>query len=349
MIAIGPMAERDNTRLESESYGEGEKAIPIVTVQDLSFRWSVRAPYVLGIGELSIQRGERVFIAGPSGSGKTTLLNLLAGVVTPDSGHIVILGTDIASLSGPERDAFRSAHIGLVFQMFNLIPYLSAIENVLLPCRFSHARRAALAEAGTTPQEEAHRLLSHLQLDSEHLLRGSVTRLSAGQQQRVAVARALIGKPELMICDEPTSALDVSVQAQILNLLLDLRRELGLTLVLISHDLAVVEHMANRIAVMYLGRIVEEGTAEQVFDRPRHPYTKALLGSVLTPEPELGLPEVVLGATFPNPVEPPAGCVFHPRCPEFIEGTCDAAQPALLPVDDNVRVRCFRTESGPSS
>lgn len=236
MIAIGPAAERDNTRLESESYGEGEEAIPIVAVQDLSFRWSVRAPYVLGIGELSIQRGERVFIEGPSGSGKTTLLNLLAGVVTPDSGHIVILGTDIASLSGPERDAFRSAHIGLVFQMFNLIPYLSAIENVLLPCRFSHARRAALAEAGTTPQEEAHRLLSHLQLDSEHLLRGSVTRLSAGQQQRVAVARALIGKPELMICDEPTSALDANAARAFLQLISAEAAASGATLVFVSHD-----------------------------------------------------------------------------------------------------------------
>ncbi len=235
-VSVGKTVERDNTRLEPESYGEGEEALPIVAVQDLSFRWSVRAPYVLGIGELSIQRGERIFIEGPSGSGKTTLLNLLAGVVTPDSGRIVILGTDIASLSGPERDAFRSAHIGLVFQMFNLIPYLSAIEYVLLPCRFSHARRAALAEAGTTPHEEAHRLLSHLQLDSEHLLRGSVTRLSAGQQQRVAVARALIGKPELMICDEPTSALDANAARAFLQLISAEAAASGATLVFVSHD-----------------------------------------------------------------------------------------------------------------
>lgn len=236
MAAIEPNTEREMTCMGSESHGESEEAIPIVAVQDLRFRWSARAPYVLGIRDLSIQRGERIFIEGPSGSGKTTLLNLLAGVVTPNSGHVVILGTDMASLSGPERDAFRSAHIGLVFQMFNLIPYLSAIENVMLPCRFSHARRAALAEAGTTPEEEAHRLLSHLQLDSEHLLRGSVTRLSAGQQQRVAVARALIGKPELMICDEPTSALDANAARAFLDLISAEAAASGATLVLVSHD-----------------------------------------------------------------------------------------------------------------
>ena len=140
------------------------------------------------------------------------------------------------------------------------------------------------------------------------------SQLSGGQRQRVAIARALINRPRMVICDEPTSALDVSVQSQILNLLQDLRRELGLTYLLISHNLAVVEHMATRVAVMYLGRIVEEAETDALFRAPRHPYSEALLQSVLTPEPGLGVPDTQLGAAYPNPLDMPPGCRFHPRC-----------------------------------
>jgi len=165
---------------------------------------------------------------------------------------------------------------------------------------------------------------------SRSLYENYPSQLSGGQRQRVAIARALINRPRLVICDEPTSALDVSVQSQILNLLQELRRDLGLTYLLISHNLAVVEHMATRVAVMYLGRIVEEADTDTLFRAPRHPYSEALLASVLTPEPGLGVPDTHLGAAYPDPLNVPSGCRFHPRCPKVMD-VCRSKAPAPVP------------------
>jgi peptide/nickel transport system ATP-binding protein len=256
--------------------------------------------------DLDLARGEVLGLVGESGSGKSTLARILLGLLPPERGSIRLAGEDIGRL--PRRALAR--RIQPVFQD----PYSS-----LNPRRTVAAIVAApLAVQGIGDVAErrakALALLHRVGLSRRHA-DGYPNELSGGQRQRVAIARALVVEPEIVLLDEPTSALDVSVQSQILNLLLDLRRDFGLTYVFISHNLAVVEHIATRVAVMYLGRIVEMTDSGSLFRTPRHPYTRALLDSVLTPEPGLGVPDTGLGLAIPNPLNPPSGCVFHPRCP----------------------------------
>jgi putative ABC transport system ATP-binding protein len=216
------------------SYGDNDT--PAAAIENLSFRWQDGDPDVLAIEQLTVSVGERIFVEGPSGSGKTTLLNLLAGVVIPTGGSVSVLGTDLGSLSGPLRDTFRADHVGFVFQMFNLIPYLSLVENVVLPLRFSDKRQGRVRDNGGEADSEARRLLKQLGLNVDALAKRAVTRLSVGQQQRVAVARALIGRPEIVICDEPTSALDADARRSFLDLLSKEVEAAGATLVYVSHD-----------------------------------------------------------------------------------------------------------------
>jgi putative ABC transport system ATP-binding protein len=207
-----------------------------VQIRDLVFRWQRGGPVVLALEELTIRAGERVFIEGPSGSGKSTLLSLLAGIAVPQQGEIQVLGEPLEQRSGVQRDHFRAHHIGYLFQMFNLIPYLSMVENVLLPCRFSRRRRERALQRSASLAQEATRLLAHLDLAEAELLARPVTSLSVGQQQRVAAARALMGSPELLIADEPTSSLDADRREAFLRLLFDECRESRSTLVFVSHD-----------------------------------------------------------------------------------------------------------------
>ncbi|MBR0660663.1 ABC transporter ATP-binding protein [Neoroseomonas oryzicola] len=266
----------------------------VVAVDDVSF--SVPAGSVLGV-------------VGESGCGKSTLARLILGLLEPSAGDVLVDGQ---RLGGMDRRA-RARLIQPVFQdpFASLNPKRRIRDIVAMP----------LVAQGDVSRAEVERRVAEA-LDRVGLSREQGTRfpaqLSGGQRQRVAIARALVLRPRIVVCDEPTSALDVSVQAQILNLLAELRRDLGLTYLFISHNLAVVEHIASEVAVMYLGRIVERSESERLFAAPRHPYTRALLASVLTPEPGLGVPDVGLGDTMPDPANIPPGCRFHPRCPVAI-------------------------------
>ncbi|HZQ02082.1 MAG TPA: ABC transporter ATP-binding protein, partial [Reyranella sp.] len=268
---------------------------------------------------LSVPEGGVMGIVGESGCGKSTLARLILGLLPADSGDIVIDGRRLVDL---DRKA-RARLIQPVFQdpFASLNPLARVRDIVAMP--LVAQGRFAKAEIGKTVEE----MLARVGLSPEMGAR-LPAELSGGQRQRVAIARALVLRPRIVVCDEPTSALDVSVQAQILNLLAELRRDLGLTYLFISHNLAVVEHVASEVAVMYLGRFVETAPTERLFARPEHPYTKALLASVLTPEPGLGVPDVGLGDTLPDPANIPAGCRFHPRCP-IAEQRCATQTPPL--------------------
>jgi putative ABC transport system ATP-binding protein len=226
----------------------------IVHLDQVRFRWRPRGPDILDIPHFAVRPGERVLIKGISGSGKTTLLNLLNGVITPQQGAVTIQGTPLNTLNGPRRDAFRAEHVGFIFQLFNLIPYLPLVENVCLPCRFSAARRRKALKRSATLAQEAERLRRHLELDIATLARRPVTELSVGQQQRVAAARALIGGPALVIADEPTSALDADTRQSFLALLFKEAEATGATVLMVSHDASLDTAFDRSIALATLNR-----------------------------------------------------------------------------------------------
>lgn len=232
----------------------GDSRVGVVELSGVRFSWSGAAPFVIDIGSLRVARGERVFLRGPSGSGKSTLLSLLAGVITPREGTIRVLGENLGALGGAARDRFRADHVGFIFQMFNLIPYLSVVENVCLPCGFSRRRKVRAERDGGTFQAEAVRLLEHLDMGDTTLLRRPVTDLSVGQQQRVAAARALIGAPELVIADEPTSSLDADRRAAFLDLLFrECAREQA-ALIFVSHDASLAPLFDRAIQFAHVNR-----------------------------------------------------------------------------------------------
>ena len=279
---------------------------------------------------LQVQKGDVLGLVGESGCGKSTLALMLLGLLSPNAGDIRLTGTPVSEI--PRLDLAR--RVQPIFQdpYSSLNPRKSVGDIISLPLR--------VHEIGE-PDEREHRVEEMMRLVGlpRRYYNNYPSQLSGGQRQRVAIARALIMRPELVICDEPTSALDVSVQSQILNLLMDLREELGLTYILISHNLAVVEHIATEVAVMYLGRIVEQKDTDSLFSKAEHPYTHALLQSVLTPEPRLSIPDAHLGIEFPNPIDPPSGCTFHPRCPHAAP-VCASKAPRPIPRGEDGFVEC---------
>lgn len=274
-----------------------------------TFRGKKKLHAVNGVN-LCVEKGSVVGLVGESGCGKSTLAKIILGLEDANKGQILLDGKRVT----PSRRHEVSRRVQPVFQD----PYSSLNPRKTVKSIINLPLRVHKLGGKKEWNQKVEEIMDVVGLP-RRLMHNYPNQLSGGQRQRVAIARALIMRPEVVVCDEPTSSLDVSVQAQILNLLIDLRKEFGLTYILISHNLAVVEHLASRVAVMYLGRIVEEAETDELFKQPRHPYTKALLASVLTPQPRLRLPDTHLGVAYPNPIDPPSGCTFHPRCPKATE------------------------------
>ncbi len=296
--------------------------------------------------DLKIRRGETYGLVGESGCGKSTLGRAILNLEPPTAGSVSFDGVDIAALKGKELRAKRQ-DIQMVFQdpMSSLDPRQS-VESILLEGMKAHGLVKDAAAANTRLRE----LLAAVGLPPE-ALRKYPHEFSGGQRQRIGIARALSVKPSLIVADEPVSALDVSVQAQVINLLGDLQEEFGLTYLVIAHDLAVVRHISDRVGVMYLGSLVEESDAADLYGQPLHPYTRALMSAVPVPDPlvEDHREQILLTGDLPSPANPPTGCRFHTRCPWKQETKCDTERPRLRVVQidgapASHRVACHWTE-----
>jgi oligopeptide/dipeptide ABC transporter ATP-binding protein len=279
---------------------------------------------------------------GESGSGKSTVARLALRLVEPDSGRIVLDGTELTGLDHRELQR-RRREMQIVFQdpYSSLDPRATIAETVGEPLEVHEGLRGKQRDARVSE------LLDQVGLGS-HLLRRYPHEFSGGQRQRIAVARALALRPRLLICDEPVSSLDVSTQSQVINLLMDLQDELGLAYLFIAHDLSVVRHISDRIAVMYLGRIVEVGPAAEVYERPRHPYTEALLSAIPVPDPlrQRGRERIVLHGDVPSPLDPPTGCRFRTRCPYAMD-VCAAVEPEPWSTAGGTTAACHLHSEGP--
>ena len=318
---------------------------PVLELSGVTRRYAVRRGLLAGPArqvqalagvDLSVGHGETVGLVGESGCGKSTLARLAVALERPDSGGVRLDGRDPWALDAAERRALPRL-VQMIFQD----PFSSLNPRLPIGWTVAEGLRAMGVGSRRERRERVFELLGQVGLLPEHASRFP-HQFSGGQRQRVAVARALALAPKLIVCDEPVSALDVSVQAQVINLLGDLKARHGLSYLFISHDLAVVGHLSDRVAVMYLGRIMELAPTRELFARPRHPYTQALLLAVPRPDPGHRPPPAVAGET-PDPAAPPTGCAFHHRCP-MAQPECAAAEPPLVEVAAGHFVRCARGE-----
>lgn len=319
----------------------------ILSVQNLEVTFDIRpkgawpwtpSDRLKAVGGVSfdLTQGETLGIVGESGSGKSTLARAIIGTIPASDGRIVWQGTDLAALDPRARRAHRK-DVQMIFQdpLAALNPRLTVGEIIAEPLT-THNPGLTRAEVRRKVGEMMERvgLLSNLANRYPH-------EFSGGQCQRIGIARALILEPKLVICDEPVSALDVSVQAQVINLLSDLQKDTGVSLIFIAHDLSVVKHISDQIVVMYLGRVMEEAPARVLTRAPRHPYSQALISSVPIPDPKLekARKRPVLEGELPSPLDPPSGCVFRTRCP-IAQDTCADARPEMRLVADGHRLAC---------
>jgi oligopeptide/dipeptide ABC transporter ATP-binding protein len=318
-----------------------ETKTPLLDVRDLKkhyplpgswFGGPARSVRALDGITFRLEHGRTLGLVGESGCGKSTAAKTIMRLIEPTAGQVLVDGVDITAMSRPAFRPYRK-HIQIVFQdpYASLNPRMSAGAIVAEPMRNYGVAKA-----------ERDRRVAEL-FDRVGLRREAMDKyaheFSGGQRQRLGIARALALEPKLIVLDEPVSALDVSIQAQVINLLIDLQAELGISYLFVAHDLAVVQHISDQVAVMYLGRIVELGECAALFGSPRHPYTQALLAAVPIPDPRTGRKRIILSGDVPSPINPPAGCHFHTRCP-YATDRCRSEAPALRPAENGSLVAC---------
>jgi oligopeptide transport system ATP-binding protein len=311
-------------------------AEPLLSVRDLAKSFRVSGGTVRAVNGVSfdVARAETVGLVGESGCGKSTLGKTILRLIDPDRGSIVLAGEEIGRLG---RSALRPHRRRM--QMIFQDPYASLNPRITVGRLIQEPMDAHKVGTVAERKDRVVWLMQRVGLRPEHAERYP-HEFSGGQRQRIGIARALALNPDLLICDEPVSALDLSVQAQVLNLLVEIQEEFKLSLLFISHDLSVVAHLADRIMVMYLGHIVEIGTRDAVWEQPLHPYTRALISAVPRLDPDEERPsKIVLTGDLPSPMNPPAGCPFHTRCPVAIE-RCSREMPALRVLADGSQVAC---------
>jgi len=318
---------------------------PLIEVKDLKKHFPVKGGILQKVTgfvravdgvDLEIERGEIFGLVGESGCGKTTLGRACLRLIEPTSGEVRFEDVDILNLNLKDMQKMR-LKVQMVFQdPFSSLDPRKMIKDTVGEGLVIHG----LAK-GSELKERVLQNLERVGLKKEHLYRYP-HEFSGGQRQRIGIARSLILNPKFIVLDEPTSALDVSVQAKILNLLLKLQKELDLTYMFISHNLSVIEYMSDRIAVMYVGKIVETGTKVELFENPLHPYTRALFSAIPIPDPDLKHEKIILKGDVPSPLNPPSGCRFHPRCP-YTEELCEREEPMYIEVNSGHKVACHLT------
>ncbi len=317
---------------------------PLVQAQHLSKRFPFRGLFARGAAvqavtdvTLDVARGEAVGLVGESGSGKSTIGRLLLGLLVPSSGRVLVDGIELARANAAELRRLRR-RTQLVFQD----PYSSLDPRRTVGAQVMDGLRIHRIVPAAQRRARVAALLDQVGLSPEHADRYP-HEFSGGQRQRIGIARALATGPDFLVADEPVSSLDVSVQAQVLALLADLRARLGLAMLFISHDLPVVRSLCDRVVVLYLGRVMEEGSVKRVFEQPRHPYTRALLSASPSLDPARRQRRILLSGDPPSPSDPPSGCVFRTRCP-WVLPECAGDVPALRTVGAGRRVACIRDD-----